>query len=126
MSNKTILLKIDSPLALEYYKKKINDIEVLVRREAFDDWSEVELTIPSTVTLPESGSDYFSTKELGIDVNIIDVSEDTSVQYTILTDIDDDLRDMINEEYGSNDSFNDDWELYKTDYQIDFYTVKGQ
>lgn len=41
MSNKTILLKIDSPLALEYYKKKINDIEVLVRREAFDDWSEV-------------------------------------------------------------------------------------
>ena len=65
MSNKTVLLKIDSPLALEYYKKKINDI-------------------------------------------------------------DDDLREMINEEYGSNDSFNDDWELYKTDYQIDFYTVKGQ
>ena len=65
MSNKTVLLKIDSPLAMEYYKKKINDI-------------------------------------------------------------DDDLREMINEEYGSNDSFNDDWELYKTDYQIDFYTVKGQ
>ncbi len=48
------------------------------------------------------------------------------MQYTILTDIDDDLREMINEEYGSNDSFNDDWELYKTDYQINFYTVKGQ
>jgi len=125
MSNKTILLKIDSPLTLEYYKKNINDIEVLVRREAFDDWSEAELTIPSTVTLPDSGSEYFSTKELGIDVNIIDVSEDTSVQYTILTDIDDDLRDMINEEYGSNDSFNDDWELYKTDYQIDFYSVQN-
>ena len=125
MSNKTSLLKIDSPLTLEYYKKNINDIEVLVRREAFDDWSEAELTIPSTVTLPESGSDYFSTKELGIDVNIIDVSEDTSAQYTILTDIDDDLRDMINEEYGSNDSFNDDWELYKTDYQIDFYSVQN-
>jgi len=125
MSNKTSLLKIDSPLTLEYYKKNINDIEVLVRREAFDDWSEAELTIPSTVTLPDSGSDYFSTKELGIDVNIIDVSEDTSVQYTILTDIDDDLRDMINEEYGSNDSFNDDWELYKTDYQIDFYSVQN-
>ena len=125
MSNKTILLKIDSPLTLEYYKKNINDIEVLVRREAFDDWSEAELTIPSTVTLPDSGSDYFSTKELGIDVNIIDVSEDTSAQYTILTDIDDDLRDMINEEYGSNDSFNDDWELYKTDYQIDFYSVQN-
>jgi len=96
-----------------------------VRREAFDDWSEAELTIPSTVTLPESGSGYFSTKELGIDVNTIDVTEDTSVQYTILTDIDDDLRDMINEEYGSNDSFNDDWELYKTDYQIDFYSVQN-
>ena len=59
MSNKTSLLKIDSPLTLEYYKKNINDIEVLVRREAFDDWSEAELTIPSTVTLPESGSGYF-------------------------------------------------------------------
>ena len=59
--------------------------------EQFDDWHEVELTIPSTVTLPESESGYFSTKELAIDVNILDVSEDTSVQYTILTDIDDDL-----------------------------------
>ena len=125
MSSKKILLKVKSPLKLEYYKKKINDIEVEVCREQFDDWHEVELTIPSTVTLPESGSDYFSTKELGIDVNIIDVSEDTSVQYTILTDIDDDLRDIINEEYGSNDSFNDDWELYKTDYQIDFYSVQN-
>ena len=122
MSSKTVRLKVNSPLALEYYKKKINDIEVEVRREQFDDWHEVELTIPSTVTLPESESGYFSTKELGIDVNILDVSEDTSVQYTILTDIDDDLRDMIDEEYGSSDIFNEEWELYKNDYQIDFYT----
>ena len=124
MSSKTVRLKVNSPLALEYYKKKINDVEVEVRREQFDDWHKVELTIPSTVTLPESESGYFSTKELGIDVNILDVSEDTSVQYTILTDIDDDLRDMIDEDYGSIDIFNEEWELSKTDYQIDFYTVQ--
>ena len=119
-----VRIKVSSPIALEFFNKKINDIEVEVRREQFDEWNEVELTIPSTVTLPESESGYFSTKELGVDVNILDVSEDTSVQYTILTDIDDDLRDRIDEEYGSSDIFNEDWELYKTDYQIDFYTVQ--
>ena len=125
MSNlQKIKLRIDRPLALEYYKKKINNIIVKVRREAFDDWNIVELSIPSTVTLPDSGSGYFSTKELGIKVNILNVSENTSVQYTILTDIDDNLREIIDEKYGSNDSFNDDWKLYKTDYQIDFYTVQ--
>ena len=31
---------------------------------------------------------------------------------------------MIDEKYGSNDSFNDDWKLFKTDYQIDFYTLE--
>ena len=120
-----MLLKIDSPLVLEYYKKKINDIEVSVRREIFDEWNEVELTIPSTVKIPVSGNGYFSPKELDIKVNILNVSENTSVQYTILTDIDDNLREMIDEKYGSNDSFNDDWKLYKTDYQIDFYTFQG-
>lgn len=69
-----VRIKVSSPIALEYFKKKINDIEVEVRREQFDDWNEVELTIPSTVTLPDSESGYFSTKELGIDVNILDVS----------------------------------------------------
>ena len=123
MSNKKIILKADSPLALEYYKKKFNDIEVEVRREAFDDWNEVELTIPSNITLPESGSDYFSTKELGINTNIIDVSENTSIQYTILTEIDDDLKEIIDEKYGSNDSFSDEWELFKKDYQINYYNL---
>ena len=56
-----------------------------MRREVFDDWNDVELTIPSKVTLPDTGSGYFSIKELGI--NIINVSENTSAQYTILTDI---------------------------------------
>jgi len=31
---------------------------------------------------------------------------------------------MIDEEYGSSDIFNVEWELYKTDYQIDFYTTQ--
>jgi len=30
-------IKVSSPIALEYFKKKINDIEVEVRREQFDD-----------------------------------------------------------------------------------------
>jgi len=120
-----MLIKIYNPLVLKYYKKKINNIMVKVRRESFDDWNIVELTIPSTVTLSDSGSGYFSTKELGIKVNILNVSENTTVQYTILTDIDDNLREIIDEKYGSNDSFNDDWKLYKTDYQIDFYTFQG-
>ena len=125
MSNlQKIKLKIDRPLALEYYKKTINNIIVKVRRELFDDWNDVELTIPSNVTLPDSGSGYFSIKELGININIINVSENTSAQYTILTDIEDDLIEMIDEKYGSNDSFNDDWKLFKTDYQIDFYTLE--
>ena len=125
MSNlQKINLKIDRPLALEYYKKKIDNIIVKVRREVFDDWNDVELTIPSKVTLPVSGSGYFSIKELGININIINVSENTSAQYTILTDIEDDLIEIIDEKYGSNDSFNDDWKLFKTDYQIDFYTLE--
>ena len=95
-----------------------------MRREVFDDWNDVELTIPSKVTLPDTGSGYFSINELGININIINVSENTSAQYTILTDIADDLIEMIDEKYGSNDSFNDDWKLFKTDYQIDFYTLE--
>ncbi len=39
MSSKTVRLKVNTPLALEYYKKKINDVEVEVRREQFDDWA---------------------------------------------------------------------------------------
>ena len=102
MSNlQKIKLKIDRPLALEYYKKKIDNIIVKVRREVFDDWNDVELTIPSKVTLPVSGSGYFSIKELGININIINVSENTSAQYTILTDIEDDLMEMIDEKHGS-------------------------
>ena len=95
-----------------------------MRREVFDDWNDVELTIPSKVTLPDTGSGYFSINEVGININIINVSENTSAQYTILTDIADDLIEMIDEKYGSNDSFNDDWKLFKTDYQIDFYTLE--
>ena len=79
-----------------------------MRREVFEDWNDVELTIPSKVTLPDSGSGYISIKELRININIINVSENSSAQYTILTNIEDDLIEMIDEMYGSNDSFNDD------------------
>ena len=120
MSSKKILLKVKSPLKLEYYKKKINDIEVEVRRELA--WSRTHH--PINCSFAWVWERLFSTKELGIDVNILDVSEDISVQYTILTDIDDDLRDMIDEEYGSSDIFNEEWQLYKNDYQIDFYTAQ--
>lgn len=120
-----MLLKIDSPLASEYSKKKVNNIGLKVRREAFDVWNGVELTIASTEKLPVSGSGYFSTKELGIEFNIIDIGEDTSVQYTVLNNIDGGISEMINKKYGSNDSFNDDWKLYKTNYQSDFYTLQG-
>ena len=30
---------------------------------------------------------------------------------------------MIDEDYGSIDIFNEEWELYKTDYQIDLYNA---
>ena len=83
----------------------------------------IEAVFPSNITLPGSGSDYFSTKELGINTNIIDVSENTSIQYTILTEIEDDLKEIIDEKYGSNDSFSDEWELFKKDYQINYYNL---
>ena len=51
---KTILIKALGPCSIEKYKKDFDGVEVEVHREAFDDWNDLELTVPDDVELPES------------------------------------------------------------------------
>ena len=55
---KTISMRVDDALAIELYKKTIDGVEVVVRRESTDDWNDITLTLPQDSKLPANGQQF--------------------------------------------------------------------
>lgn len=121
---KSIIIKAISPCAVSKYKKDFDRIEVEVHREVFDDWNEVELSIPDNVELPKSGR-QFSTKAMGIEHNVLEISDDSHIQIRVITEInDEEIEETINE-HEEEDDWEDEWELVGVDYIISEYEIIG-
>lgn len=120
---KTILIKALGPCSIEKYKKDFDGVEVEVHREAFDDWNDLELTVPDDVELPESGVS-FSLYALGIEYDIEDISSGSHIQTTVITDIDDEEIEEAIDEHEANDDWEEEWELTGHDYIINRYELR--
>ena len=120
---KTILIKALGPCSIEKYKKDFDGVEVEVHREAFDDWNDLELTVPDDVELPESGVS-FSLYALGIEYDIEDISSGSHIQTTVITDIDDEEIEEAIDEHEANDDWEEEWELIGYDYIIYSYEFR--
>ena len=118
----TILVKTIGPCAVSKYKKDFDGLEVEVHREAFDDWNEVELTIPDDVKLPPPGV-TFSAPGLGIEYDIHDISSGCHIQKSVMTDFDNEEIDEIIDEHEANDDWDEEWDLIGGDYIIDDYEI---
>ena len=119
---KAVFMKAIGPCAIEKYKRDFDGVEVEVHRQAFDDWNELEMTVPDGVDLPDSGTS-FSVDSLGIDYDIEDISDGSHVQASVITNIDDeDIQEVI-DECEANDDWNE-WELIGNDYIIHDYELR--
>ncbi len=114
------VLRVEKPCFIEIFKKTIYGIEVYVKRAAFDAWNDVELNIPIQTDLPPSGQP-FSIKDLVIDMNILKISTESTVQYTILGEVPINVKSKIDENI-KTDSFAKEWEKIEEDYIIQYYT----
>ena len=120
---KTILIKALGPCSIEKYKKDFDGVEVEVHREAFDDWNDLELTVPDDMELPESGVS-FSPDALGIEYDIEDISSGSHIQKTVITDIDDEEIEEAIDEHEANDDWEEEWELIGRDFIIHDYEFR--
>ncbi len=122
---RTLVIKAIGPCAISKYKKDFDGLEIEVHREAFDDWNEVELTIPDDVSLPEPGVS-FSVYSLGIEYDIQDISSGSDIQKNVITDFDNEEIDEIIDEHEEYDYWDEEWELIGKDYIItDYQIVSG-
>ena len=51
---KTVSINAIDPCSIKRYQKDSDGVKVEIRRESFDDWNNVKLTIPDGVELPET------------------------------------------------------------------------
>ena len=120
---KTILIKANGPCSIEKYKKDFDGVELEVHRQAFDDWNDLELTVPDDVELPASGVG-FSPDALGIEYDIEDISNDSHVQASIITAIDDEEIEEAIDEHEANDDWEEEWDLIGRDFMIYDYELR--
>jgi hypothetical protein len=111
-------MRVTSPCKLETYAKEVDGVQVVVQRFAIDDWNDIELTMGESVDIPESGIS-FSTRKLGIDYDIIDISSSTQIGHTLLSPSNGRLEGEV--EADIQDDCWDDWELIEEDYTIENY-----
>lgn len=121
----TVSIKAIDPCSIQMYKKDFDGVKVEIRRESFDDWNDLKLTIPDGVELPETGV-IFSPHALGIEYDIEEFSEGCYVQNTVITEINDQNIQSALDEHEANDDWEEEWELIGTDYIIDSYEIRGQ
>jgi len=122
---KIVSIKAIDPVSIQMYKKDFDAVKVEIRRESFDDWNDLKLTIPDGVELPESGV-IFSPHAEGIEYDIEEFSEGCYVQTTVITEINDQNIQSALDEHEANDDWEEEWELIGTDYIIDSYEIRGQ
>ena len=119
---KKLILKVHSPVDIEVYEKDYSGTKIQVRREACDDWNEISLTVPDGISLPANRA-QFSVKALGLEHDILDVSDDTHIQSTVISIVtDEDIQEEL-AEHSSNDDWCDTWELIHTDYIVADYEI---
>ena len=103
---KTVSIKAIDPCSIKRYEKDFYGVKVEIRRESFDDWNDLKLTIPDGVELPEIGV-IFSPHALGIEYYIEKFSGGCYVQKTVITEI---KNENIESALDENEA-NDDWKL---------------
>ena len=102
---KTVSIKAIDPCSIKRYEKDFDGVKVEIRRESFDDWNDLKLTIPAGLELPETGV-IFSPHALGIEQDIEEFSGGCYVQKTVITEI---KNENIQSALDDNEA-NDDWE----------------
>lgn len=103
---KTVSIKAIDPCSIKRYEKDFDGVKVEIRRESFDDWNDLKLTIPDGVELPEIGV-IFSPHALGIEQDIEKFSGGCYVQKTVITEI---KNENIQSALDENEA-NNDWKL---------------
>ena len=119
---KTITIRAFDPCSTETYQRDFNGLLVQVRREAFDEWNDLEVTLPNGKKLPTSSQD-FSLKQLGIEYDILDISSHSDIQHTVLTNINDDGIEEFIDECAEDDNWEEEWSLVGYDYILNRYEL---
>mgnify|MGYP000335318935 CR=1 FL=1 len=114
-----VVIRAISPCDAVTYKKRINGHDIVIRREQYDDWNDLEINLQDDTQLPESGKTFDLVKEAE-SYSIIDISPDTHIQFDELSDIPDEVREQVDEEM-EEDHFPSNWEIIEKQYLVDDY-----
>ena len=117
-----IRIRALKPCDTETYKKRIDGYDVIVRREQFDDWNDLEIELQDGVELPQLGK-MFDLTEVAESYSIIDISSNTHIEFDELSDIPDEIREQVDEAI-EEDDFSNGWEIIGETYLIDDYRYK--